>query len=130
MKEGEKAQPIKTARGAIFINPGSEETEGGTEEQAMENMHHFIADCSIKDLKFVRVSQDDDYGRFAFIVYKDFKYGDAKAFLIHMPGWKLDKVRFMGKENQNPFEFPRLFKNHSSWLWSYALIDEDDFKEE
>ena len=126
MKEGEQVKPdLMSSRGAIFINPGSEDTKGGTEIQAVENIKQFIADCSVKGLKYERVSKEDDYGRFAFRVYND-----VKSFLIHMPGWQLDKVRFQGKENQNPFNFPRLFKDHSSWLWNYALIDEDDFKNE
>lgn len=129
MKEGESAKPdLMTRGGAVFINPGSEDTEGGTEEQATENIKQFIADCSIKDLKFVRAKEEDDYGRFAFIVYK--VLGDLKSFLIHMPGWELAKVRYTGEKNQNPFEFPRLYKNHSSWLWKFALIDENDFQEE
>ena len=126
MKEGEQVKPdLISPRGTIFINPGSEDTEGGTEAQAIKNIKQFIADCSVKDLKYERVAKEDDYGRFAFRVYND-----VKSFLIHMPGWELNKVKFTGDKHQNPFDFPRLYKDHSSWLWNFALIDEDDFEKE
>jgi len=114
----------------IIINPGTEPIEQANVENAKDNMKHFITDCSAKDLLFVRVKECDgsyaEDGRFAFLVYKD---DCTRCHLIHMPGLSLEKVRHMNSEKQNIWHFPRLYIDHSSWVWCYALLDEEDFKE-
>ena len=40
-----------------------------------------------------------------------------------MPGISLEKVRFMGKEDENIWDFPRLYVDDESYVWKYALIN-------
>ena len=112
----------------IAINPGTEYILKTTVKNATDNMKHFITDCKPKDLLFVRVPEcDRNYkGRYAFLVYKD---DCTRCHLIHMPGLSLNKVRFMDQENQNIWHFPRLYVNHSSWVWLFALLNDNDFEE-
>ena len=114
----------------IVINPGTEPIEQGSIEYAKENMKHFLTDCSTKDLLFVRVKECDRHyaeeGRFAFLVYKD---NCTRCHLIHMPGLPLEKVRYIDSERQNIWHFPRLYVDYSSWVWLYALLGEEAFKE-
>lgn len=47
--------------------------------------------------------------------------------VVEMPG--IREVRYMGEPGQNIFDFPRLFIDGSSWIWSIAigvLSDPDD----
>ena len=112
----------------IVINPGTGPIENSIEKNAIDNMKHFVTDCKVENLQFLRYEEADDYDRFAFLLFVSTKYhGYDKVHIIHMPGLTLDKVRFMGGD-QNPWDFPRLYKDWSSWLWSYALLDESDFK--
>ena len=116
----------------LVINPGTEPIKETNEKNAFENMKHFLVDCSVtreENLLFVRVKEcDGNYakeGRFAFLVYRD---GYTRCHLVHMPGLPLDKVRYMDKK-QNIWDFPRLYVDHSSWVWSFALLKEEDFEE-
>jgi hypothetical protein len=41
----------------------------------------------------------------------------------------LEKVRYLDSENQDIFNFPRLYVDGSSWVWKYALnvcFNQDD----
>ena len=105
----------------IFINPGSGQVEG-TEQNASENMKHLIADLKIKDVKYIRVPEEDGYeGRFAFLIWKE-----RKCSLIHMAGLALEKVRYVSDE-QDIWQFPRLYIDGSSFLWKFVieLLDEE-----
>ena len=102
---------------AIFINPGSgPET---TEDNARANMSAFWTDLTARKLDpaaFTRNSAADyGEGRYAF----DFCIGD-ELHQVQMPGWPLEKVRYLGGE-QSPWDFPRLYVDDSSWLWFFAL---------
>jgi hypothetical protein len=113
--------------GGVIINPGSEDLNEGTEENAIENMKHFIVDCNVEDLQFLRYEDADDYGRFAFLVFVSTKYHSYdRVHIIHMPGLTLDRVRYT--QGKNPWNYPRLYMDWSSWLWTYALLEEKDFK--
>lgn len=113
--------------GRIFINPGSGAVTGATEDNAFNNMRAFIADCPIStELHFRRVPHKDyGDGRFAFQVIRA---GHDQIAEVQMPGWTLKKVRYMGEEGQDPWDFPRLYLDDSSWLWNYALIDEEYYE--
>lgn len=111
----------------IIMNPGTEAVPNATREHAIKNMSIFLADCEIEDLSFVSISERDyGDGRYAFLVWKN-----TRCHEIQMPGLPLHKVRFMGEDDQNAWDFPRLYIDGSSWLWKYALLDsEEDWKEE
>lgn len=120
---------INTASGTIFINPGTGSVEGATEANAIANIKQFVKDCDTSLTWHWRRAKNLDYGdgRFAFKVYCDeFK---AKKVEIQMPGWGLERVRYMGTE-QNPWHFPRLYVDDSSWLWEFAILDSSYFEDE
>jgi hypothetical protein len=109
----------------IIINPGTGEVKEATAEHAINNIKHFITDCGVDGVEFKRISkQDYGEGRYAFILWKD-----TRSYEIQMPGKPLEEVRFMNNDNQNIWHFPRLYVDGSSWVWKYALLSEDDFRE-
>jgi hypothetical protein len=103
----------------VVINPGSGPVADATEEHAAENMRHFVTDCKVDGLRFVRVP-DVDYGdgRFAFLLWKQ-----ERCHEIQMPGLPLDQVRFTGAGHQSIWDFPRLYVDGSSWVWKFAVLD-------
>ena len=105
----------------VVINPGSGPVAGSTEIHANENMKHFVADCGRADLKFIRVPHlDQGEGRFTYILWKG-----ERCHEIEMPGLPLNRVRFTGDESQNIWDFPRLYVDGGSWVWKYAVLDND-----
>ena len=106
---------------SIIINPGSGPVAEATEENATENMKHYITDCSDYDWKFIRIpSEDYGEGRYAYLVW-----ADNKCHEIQMPGLALSQVRFMNEDNQDIWDFPRLYVDGDSWVWAFALLDKD-----
>ncbi len=109
----------------MIINPGTGKVGDATEQNAIENMKHYVADCEVCDLSFVRIPQKDyGEGRFAFLVWKG-----TRCHEIQMPGLSLDKVRYVGSEGQNIWNFPRLYVDDGSWIWQFAIRHEEHFKE-
>ena len=107
----------------ICINPGTGALNETNEKNAIENMKHFIADCKIPELNFTRIEcKDYGEGRYAFLIWKDMTCHE-----IQMPGLPLDKVRFMDEKTQNIWDFPRLYIDDSSWIWIFAILDEESF---
>jgi len=101
---------------SIFINPGSGAVDGATEENAVENIKHFIVDNAIDGVNWIRVPKIDyGDGRYAFLLWKD-----NNCYEIQMPGLPLERVRYMSSE-QNIWNFPRLYVDGGSWVWSFAL---------
>ena len=109
--------------GMVIINPGSGPVLDATEKNAIDNIKHWITDCGIKDLEFLRLTENDSDGRFCFLVWKD-----TRCHEIDMPGLPLEKVRYVSDE-QSIWNFPRLYVDGSSWVWKFSLLDEKDFKE-
>lgn len=115
---------IDTGFGLVIINPGTGKVTGGTSKNAYENVRVFREDLRIKmgvelyDENDIRVKrfQKADYGggRFAFRIY----YKGRKVE-IQMPGWSLYETKF--QEGRDPFEYPRLYVEDSSWLWPFAV---------
>lgn len=104
---------------AIHVNPGTGNVRGANCFNAYDNMRQLIADCPARKLSYRRASKlDYGDGRYAFWV-RDTENG--KRIEVQMPGWKLDRVRYIGAEDQNPFDFPRLYVDGSSWLWKFAV---------
>lgn len=120
--------PIETRFGMVFTNPGTGAVRGASEQHAIDNMRQFITDARVDGL-YLRRAAEKDYGegRFAFLVLRD---GYDQIIEIQMPGIPLEKVRFTGAEDQNIWHYPRLYKDGSSWVWQYAVIDQDDYETE
>ena len=107
----------------IAISPGSEPLQEGTysPEMALSNLLTFIMDLEhIQNLKAtdprVDPEADNDDGRFGFLIDVD-----GVAVTVGMPGWPLDEVRYLAHDDQDIWDFPRLWVDGSSWLWNYAL---------
>ena len=101
----------------LIINPGSGPVIAATEENAISNIEHFILDSGIKDVDFVRIpSKDYGDGRFAFVLWKD-----NICHEVQMPGLSLEKVRYVDSEEQDIWQFPRLYVDGSSWVWKFAI---------
>jgi len=98
----------------IIINPGSGPVENASEFEAAESIRHFAIDCG-ENIKVLRVSDEDDRGRFGFLLWDK-----NRCALIQMPGLPLERVRYMG-EPQNIYDFPRLYVDGSSWTWVFAI---------
>jgi hypothetical protein len=119
----------------VFINPGSGPVAEATEEHAAINITVFA-----DDLRRAGVDVDGcnrvpyaDYGegRYAFTLAMT----DGRTVEVQMPGLPVDRVRFTDGEDQNIWDFPRLYVDGSSWVWKYALSvcepdDEDDEDDE
>jgi len=121
---------IKIGAGTIFVNPGTGVVEGASEANARANMKQFVSDCdSSLHWHFRRASRKDyGEGRYAFMVHcEEFP---AKKIEIQMPGWVLEEVRYMGLDGQNAWDFPRLYRDGSSWLWEFAILRRWYFEED
>lgn len=108
----------------ILTNPGSGPVENASEDNALENIKHYITDCHLEGVEYTRIPQNDRDGRFGFLIFKG-----TRCHEINMPGVPLHQVRYMQQADQNPFHFPRLYIDGSSWLWCFCLLDEKDFEE-
>lgn len=107
-------EPINTQGGQIFINPGTGPVADATEVEARKNMCQLIIDAEITGARVRRKSKLDDRGRFGFrVVYAD------QSWDIEMPGLPLERVRF--QPGLDPWQFPRLYVDGSSWLWEFAV---------
>lgn len=103
--------------GNIIINLGTGPVKNATEKNAIENIKHFILDNRVEDVNWVRIPQMDyKEGRYAFVLWKE-----NTCYEIQMPGLPLEQVRYMGSEDQNILDFPRLYVDGSSWIWEYAI---------
>jgi hypothetical protein len=101
----------------IFVNPGSSDLEGAKYKHAENNMRSLSDDLG-PGWKFSTVSEEDEGGRFHFTLWNKSK---GKQFSILMPGYPLEEVRYIGAEDQNIWDFPRLYVDGSSWIWQFAL---------
>ena len=106
---------------SVVINPGSGPVRGATEELASKAIEKFIQDLGVDGVTAEREPEHDydkEYrdGRFCFLLKKS---GDSVE--VQVPGLEVDRVRYMEKESQNIWHYPRLYVNGSSWVWSFAL---------
>ncbi len=104
----------------FIVNPGTGPVNGATQENAYDNMVRLMGDLierGIEVQRFDRVPErEDGDGRFCYDVFVLDRVVD-----VEMPGLPLDKVRYMGEEDQDIWDFPRLYVDGSSWVWQYAL---------
>lgn len=112
----------------LIINPGSGPVHGATEDNAKTNLEAMARDPSERgqDASVVvgaLLDQEDGRWTGALLV-------DGRMHEVDMPGLPLEEVRYLGEEDQNIWDFPRMYVDGSSWVWKYALgmfrADEDD----
>jgi len=111
----------------IIINPGSGPVENATYENALTNIEHYITDCGLKHIRFVHLEDRDEEGRYCFMLFKDFWDRGIHHF-VEMPGLPLEQVRYMKNEGQNIWDFRRLYIDGSSWIWCFAMLNQEDFE--
>lgn len=110
-----------------IVNPGVGPIHNTSHALACANIVQLIEDvyvlrCQIGDRsqKFSVItyaSTDQEYnGRYRF----DLTAGD-RTVDVDMPGLALDEVRFLGREDQNVWDFPRLYVEGNSWVWRFAI---------
>lgn len=123
-------KPIEIPTGSVFINPGSGPVNGAKLENAHENIKYLIIDIGLDpdDIVTTHYPEYDEDGRFYF----ELEYKGCRCDIM-MPGLPLNQVRYMGENDQNIWDFPRLYVEGSSWVWMYAircvngvLLNEDD----
>jgi hypothetical protein len=102
--------------GNVVINPGTGPVADASEGEARRNMRAFVTDMALPGCHFRRRRRGDDgNGRYCFVIRRD----GSRPCEIQMPGWPLDRVRW--QEGANPWRFPRLDVDGSSWLWGFAV---------
>ena len=103
----------------VIINPGTGCITGTNNVRSAEkNIKQFLRDVNCKGpVSYVR-SPDKDYGegRYCFLISNGYKTDE-----IQMPGLPIERVRFTGDNNQNIWDYPRLYINGSSFVWKYAV---------
>jgi hypothetical protein len=95
----------------IIINPGTEDQEGATEQNALKSLQYFLDDLGVVGLETTRNESADRRGWFGFkITYR------GNEVEVDIPGSDPEVVR-----KGEPWASPRLYVNSSSWLWGFAL---------
>lgn len=107
-------EPIRIGGGQVFVNPGTGPVDDATEAEARKNMKQLVIDAEIQGARVRRKSRLDENGRFGFRVIAADRTWD-----VEMPGLPLERVRFM--KGLDPWQFPRLYLDGSSWLWEFAV---------
>lgn len=110
----------------IHINPGTGAVPSATVENATANINQLVLDVAAARKNYDHIlthrieSADYGDGRYAFIVvFRD--WTGLHAHEIQMPGLPLEQVNFGARENDNAWDFPRLYVDDSSWLWKFAI---------
>ena len=107
----------------VIINPGSGPVEGGTAEQAWENLQVLLRDVTerypdVDTLTDSTAEQED--GRWVYSV-RVTKGEQVAVMDVEMPGLPLERVRWMRGEGQDIWDSPRLYVDGSSWVWWFAI---------
>ena len=101
----------------LLLNPGAGPLPEAVRVVAMANAKVFVDDIraahGYTDVRLVPGEEKD--GRWSFRLTCD---GDEHD--LDMPGLPLAQVRYTGHP-QNPFDYPRLYVDGSSWLWKFAV---------
>lgn len=112
----------------LIINPGSGPVQGATEDHARTNLEALERDLKERgqDAEVVNGAlQDQGDGRWTGALRVD-----GRMHEVDMPGLPLEDVRYLGEEDQDIWDFPRLYVDGSSWVWKFALgvfrADEDE----
>ena len=101
----------------FIINPGTGEVEDAREEYADENIVQLVQDVGLERITYRRdAPRDYGKGRFAY------QLSDAQRDVeVQMPGWPLERVRYLGEKDQDMGNFPRLYVDGESWFWRFAV---------
>jgi hypothetical protein len=112
---------------SLILNPGAGDVPGATYNNAARNINTFMDDLrkahGYTEMGVVpRDHTAERGGRWLFVVTCTVPMAKAplEQWLIDMPGLPLDQVRYTGPP-MNPFDFPRLYVDGSSWLWKFAV---------
>lgn len=101
---------------AIMINPGTGPVDG-TRKQALANVLKLVEDAGVELSRPPEGGAAGDDGRYPFTLRV---VGRVRPVEVDMPGLPLERVRYTGAP-QDPFAFPRLYVDGSSWLWCIAV---------
>jgi hypothetical protein len=110
----------------IDVNPGSGPVAGAAPEHARAAIPVFLDDVGLPNVLWLAVAPDHPAVRWrAFVSQDDGRYGfllrrGAHHCGVAMPGVPLEQVRFVGAP-QDPWLYPRLYVDGSSWLWCFAV---------
>lgn len=110
---------------SLILNPGAGDVPGATYHNAARNINAFMDDLRKAHgyVGMAVVPRDVHVrGRWLFVVTCTVPLAKAplEQWSIDMPGLPLEQVRYTGPP-MNPFEFPRLYVDGSSWLWKFAV---------
>lgn len=110
---------------SLILNPGAGDVPGPTSyHNAALNMNAFMDDLrkahGYTGMGVVPSDRQKLSGRWSFLVKAAVPGAPLKQWEVDMPGLPLDQVRYTGPP-QNPFDFPRLYIDGSSWLWKFAV---------
>lgn len=106
---------------AVIINPGTGPVERAYAKEAWKNIRAFRRDLGFTNPRVTieRVADwDEGDGRYGFRLVRG-----IRSCEVDMPGWPLERVRWMRRPEQNIWHFPRLYVEGSSWVWFYALSE-------
>lgn len=98
---------------SVIINPGSGPVSGATSVQALANAQVFANEIHAR-LEGPLGTEGD--GRWLFRMTRD-----DRTVEVEMPGLPLDRVRWVDDDDQDIWQFPRLYVDGSSWVWKYAV---------
>ncbi len=108
------------------INPGSGPVDGATKENAEVCIRQFIVDLKLAGVTYEYIGPGPDGssfdGRFEF----NLNLGGQNCS-VDMPGIPLERVRYIDRQKQNIWDFPRLYVEGSSWVWVYAISQARSF---
>lgn len=104
--------------GAMIINPGTGPVPGATEADATVAIRAFVEDLARRGwmVDDVRPAGEPVEGRYPFRI----RFADRRVVNVDMPGLPVEQVRYLG-EDQDPWQYPRLYVDGDSWLWSFAV---------
>lgn len=105
----------------VISNPGSGPVAHAREPSALANIKAFVVDLNVGDVTVHRTAHDkkgDCDGRYCFTLARG-KGRRKKCVEVEMPGLPLRRVRLT--ENDDAWQFPRLYVDGGSWLWPFAI---------
>lgn len=90
--------------------------EGATEAHALTNLDAFIEEIPVNaEIDVIRRDDLDNGGRFGFALVVD----DDHFALVQMPGWELDRVRFIAAPGQDG-QYAGVCVDDTNYLWLFA----------
>ena len=99
---------------SVVLNPGTGPVPGATSANARANLTQFVDDLGL-EVTISRVIRIRD-GRYWFSLRRG-----RRHCMVEMPGLPVEQVRYLRQPGQDPWDYPRLYVDRSSWLWRFAL---------